>query len=88
MAYEPRQSYIEGVLARGDRRLGDVIEAAFRGGARFDAWDEQFKYDLWLACLEQADLDPNFYPAVSGRARRFSPWSIFDCGVTDDFLWS
>lgn len=86
--HEPRQSYIEGVLARGDRRLGDVIEAAFRGGARFDAWDEQFKYDLWLACLEQAGLDPNFYARRERKRQEVFPWSHIDCGVTEEFLWS
>ncbi|NCC77386.1 MAG: hypothetical protein EOM08_13235 [Clostridia bacterium] len=86
--HEPKQSYIEGVLARGDRRLGGVIEAAFRGGARFDAWDEQFKIDLWLDCLEQAGLDPNFYARRERTRQEIFPWSHIDCGVTEDFLWS
>jgi len=58
------------------------------GGARFDAWDEQFKYDLWLECLEQAGLDPNFYARRERTRQEVFPWSHIDCGVTEEFLWS
>ena len=86
--HDPKTSYLEGVLARGDRRLGPVILAAFHGGARFDAWDEQFKYDLWLDCFEKAGLDPNFYARRERTHGEVFPWSHIDCGVTEDFLWS
>jgi len=52
------RSGLEGAIARGDRRLGAVIEAAWRAGARMDAWDDQFSYDTWAAAFESAGLDP------------------------------
>lgn len=85
--HDPKTSYLEGILARGDRRLGPVILAAFHGGARFDAWDDQFKYDLWLDCLAQAGLDPNFYARRERQQNEVFPWSHIDCGVNDAFLW-
>jgi radical SAM family uncharacterized protein len=86
--HEPKTSYIEGVLARGDRRLGPVILAAWTDGARFDAWDEQFKYDLWIDCLNQAGLDPDFYARRTRSRSEVFPWDHIDCGMTTDFLWA
>jgi radical SAM family uncharacterized protein len=86
--HEPRQSVIEGVLARGDRRLGPVILGCWQKGARFDAWDEQFDYSRWLECLAQAGLDPAFYTRRERGRDEIFPWSHIDCGVTADFLFA
>ena len=51
--HDGQPSVVEGLLSRGDRRVGKVIEAAWRDGARFDGWSEYFSYDRWLACADQ-----------------------------------
>jgi radical SAM family uncharacterized protein len=86
--HDPKSSVFEGVLARGDRRLGPVILAAFKGGARFDAWDEQFKFDLWLECLAKAGLDPDFYARRERGRDEIFPWDHIDSAVSREFLWA
>jgi radical SAM superfamily enzyme YgiQ (UPF0313 family) len=84
--HEPEQSFLEGVLARGDRLLADAVEAAWRKGARFDGWSETFDLKLWLEAFEECGLDPADYI----RARRQDevlPWDHIDIGVTRAFLW-
>ena len=79
-------SFLEGVFARGDRRLAQVIEMAWRGGCRFDSWKEQFLYETWLACFEKCGIDPEFY---ANRRREYSetlPWDHLDYGVSKGFL--
>ena len=80
------RSVLEGVLARGDRRAGAVIEAAWRGGARMDAWNEHFSYDPWLAAFETVALDP---AEIAHRALDPGdrlPWSHIRCRHSDDYL--
>ncbi len=79
-------SCLEGVFARGDRRLSKVIEIAHKKGCKFDGWDEFFKYDKWLEAFDEAGLVPEFY---SQRKREFDevfPWDMMDIGVTKKFL--
>jgi len=79
-------SLLEGVFARGDRRLADVLETAWEAGARFDGWDDQFNPQLWRDCFAQCGIDPAFYL----RARKkdeMLPWEHLDYGVTKAFLW-
>ncbi|MBQ3053846.1 MAG: TIGR03960 family B12-binding radical SAM protein [Clostridia bacterium] len=79
-------SCLEGVFARGDRRLSKVIELACEKGCKFDGWDEFFKYDAWMEAFCEAGLEPEFY---SRRKREFSevlPWDMVDIGVTKAFL--
>lgn len=79
-------SFMEGVLARGDRRLAKVIELAWRKGCKFDSWDDQFKYDKWMEAFEEAGLDPKFY---ANRRRDFDeilPWDHLDYGISKKFL--
>ncbi|MDR1873667.1 MAG: TIGR03960 family B12-binding radical SAM protein, partial [Synergistaceae bacterium] len=84
--HEPEQSFLEGVLARGDRRLADVIERAWRRGARFDGWSETFDLSRWLAAFEECGLNPDDY--TRGRERgELLPWGHIDVGVTESFLW-
>jgi len=83
---EPNESLLEGALARGDRRLADVIERAWRLGCRFDAWGDQFRFDLWQQAFADCGLAPEFY---ANRARSYLeivPWAHIDYGVTDAFL--
>ena len=79
-------SQLEAILARGDRRLGPVILAAWRRGRTFDAWDECFDYAVWLDCLAAAGLDPAFYANRERPLTEIFPWSHLDCGVRTDYL--
>ncbi len=84
---DPATTWLEAVLSRGDRRLGQVILRAWRLGARFDAWAEAFRPDLWKQSFFEVGLDPAFY---SSRERSFTevlPWSHIDTGVHKAFLW-
>ena len=84
--HENRTSFLEGVFARGDRRLGAVIEAAYKKGCRFDGWDECFDLDAWLEAFDECKITPEFY---ANRTRPFSeitPWEHLDYRITKDFL--
>lgn len=79
-------SFLEAVLARGDRRLGAVIEGAWRRGCKLDSWSQYFSLPAWLEALEEAGLDPAFY---AHRRRSFDevlPWDHLDYGVTKSFF--
>lgn len=77
---------LEGVLARGSRRTGDVIERAYRMGAKFDSWKEYFDYELWLQALTDAGQSLEMY-LKARKEDEFFPWEIIDPGVTRSFLW-
>lgn len=84
--HETPTSLLEGVLARGDRRLNNVLLSAFKKGCKFDSWDDQFKFDAWLEAFEENGIDPYFY---TQRKREFSevlPWDHLDYGVSRKFL--
>ncbi len=80
------RSILEAVFARGDRRLGDVIEHAYKAGARFDGWDECFKSDLWQAAFEAVGIDPAWYAHRERRHDEVFPWSHFNGGAPNDYL--
>ncbi len=80
-------SRLEAALARGDRRLGPVILEAWRNGARFDAWPEQFDPQRWWAAFQAAGLDPDFYINRSRPFEEILPWDTIHCGVSKTFLW-
>lgn len=84
--HDPRTSHIEGVLARGDRRLGRALELACEKGFHFDAWEEYFDYDKWISVIKEAGLDPAFYANRRRSPDEVLPWDIIDCGVTKEFL--
>jgi len=84
--HKPQRSIIEAVMARGDRRLGPAIESAYKLGARMDAWDEVFNYDIWQKAFEQNGIDPAFY---AHRRRRFDeilPWDHLCSGPSRNYL--
>lgn len=83
--HDPKTAQIEGILARGDRRLSEVIENAYKNGAVFDGWTEFFKYDIWLAAFESAGLDPAEFTRERGVDEKL-PWDFIDIGVKKDFL--
>jgi radical SAM family uncharacterized protein/radical SAM-linked protein len=78
-------SELEGVLARGDRRLSQVILRAFRNGARFDTWDDQLKLDVWWEAMAHYGLDRQVYLGTFPVSARL-PWDHFDVGLEEGFL--
>ncbi len=74
------RSILEGIIARGDRRLAEAIETAWRLGARFDAWDEHFDYHKWLAAFEATGIDPAFYVHRQRSTEELLPWGHIDSG--------
>ncbi len=82
----PWTSFLEGVFARGDRRLGRVIETAWRKGCHFDSWDECLDRDKWNKSFEENGIDPFFYTARRRELDEVLPWDHMDYGVTKKFL--
>ena len=80
-------SFLEAVLARGDRRLGRVLERAFRKGAKLDAWSDFFDLNRWREAFAEEGLDPAFYACRERRRDEVLPWSMISCYVSDDYLW-
>ena len=78
---------IEGVLARGDRRLSAAIEAVYRKGAVFDAWTETFSYERWIEAFEETGTDYGDYIYRERPADELFPWDYLDCGVTKAYLY-
>jgi radical SAM family uncharacterized protein/radical SAM-linked protein len=83
--HDSRGSWIEGVLARGDRALADVVEGAYRRGARFDSWDEHLRLDAWTEAMHEASIDPARYLGTRPTSARL-PWDHIDVGLEDGFL--
>ena len=84
--HDAETSYLEAVLARGDRRVGKVIETAWKKGCNFDSWDEHFKFDTWMEAFEECGVDPEFYALRTRSYDEVMPWDIFDYGVTKKFI--
>ena len=84
--HEAHLSRMEAVLARGDRRLGKVIEEAVNHGVKLDGWDEYFDYQAWLDAFRAQGIDPNDYTTRGFGEDEVLPWSSIDVGVTDAFL--
>ena len=80
-------SYLEAVLARGDRRLGKVLAYAVEHGAKLDGWDEYFNFELWQQAFEACGIDPAFYAQRSYGKDEVLPWQTINVGVRQDFLW-
>ena len=82
----PDLSRLEAVMARGDRRLGPVIEQAVKNGARLDGWDEYFNYSNWFDAFQKCGIDTDFYTTRGFGEDEILPWDIIDVGVTKRFL--
>lgn len=79
-------SYLEGIFARGDRKLSELLLRAWEKGCKYDGWSEHFKYDLWIEAMEETNIDGEFY---AGRTREFDelfPWDFIDIGVSKKYL--
>jgi radical SAM superfamily enzyme YgiQ (UPF0313 family) len=86
--HDAKTSYLEAVLARGDRRLGAVLLEAFRRGFNLDAWSEHFDFDTWMDIFRSQGLDPDFYACRRREADEVFPWDHIDVGVSKEFLWA
>ncbi len=84
--HDAKTSYIEAVLARGDRKLCDVMEKVWREGATYDSWTEFFDFDRWMDAFEACGIDPDDYAARERDLHEPLPWDHVNCGVTNAFL--
>lgn len=84
--HDARTSFLEGVFARGDRRLCDVMERAWRKGCRFDSWDECFSFEKWIEAFEECGVDPYFYTSRKRNYDEVLPWDHMDYGISNKFF--
>jgi hypothetical protein len=89
--HDGRPGIIEGLLSRGDRRVGRVVEQAWRDGARFDGWSEHFDFDRWAAAAERAlagePVDLDWYTTRERSHSEVLPWDHLDAGLDREWLW-
>ena len=85
--HEMETSYIEAVLARGDRRLGKLLETVWRKGGRLDSWSEYFSFERWMEAFAETGIDPDFYALRERPKDESLPWSMIDIGVHPEYLW-
>ena len=83
----PELSRLEAVLARGDRRLGAVLEEAVKLGAKLDSWEEYFRLDAWEAAFQACGIDPEAYSRRQFEKEDILPWQTISVGVSRDFFW-
>ena len=84
--HEADVSVMEGVFARGDRRVGKVILDAYKKGCMYDAWGEYFHMDVWEECFRENGVSIDFYTTRERQDDEIFPWDFLDCGVTKEFL--
>ena len=84
--HEADVTVLEGVLARGDRKVAAVIEEAYRQGALYDAWSESFHNEIWMNAFETCGVDIDFYTTRARSLDEIFPWDFIDAGVSKEFL--
>ncbi len=84
--HEAELTVLEGVLARGDRRVGAVIEEAYRQGALFDSWSEYFQNEIWMNAFADCGVSLDFYTTRERKLDEIFPWDFIDAGVSKEFL--
>lgn len=89
--HDGKPGIVEGLLSRGDRRVGSVIRAVYESGGRFDGWREHFSYDLWMNCadktLPEFGVDVDWYTTRERTYEEVLPWDHLDSGLDKDWLW-
>ncbi|GLX94815.1 MULTISPECIES: TIGR03960 family B12-binding radical SAM protein [Herbidospora] len=89
--HDGKPSIVEGLLSRGDRRVGKIIRAVWEDGGRFDGWSEHFSYDRWMACAAQAldgePVDVDWYTIREREEHEVLPWDHLDAGLDREWLW-
>jgi hypothetical protein len=84
--HDAKTTILEGILARGDRKIAQAIYDAYMDGCLYDSWTEYFYYDKWLAAFEKNGIDIDFYTLRERSLDEVFPWDFIDCGVTKTFL--
>ncbi|OGL41740.1 MAG: hypothetical protein A2043_06220 [Candidatus Schekmanbacteria bacterium GWA2_38_9] len=84
--HNPQLSFLEATIARGDRRVGDIIERAFNKGCRFDGWSEQFDFNKWMEAFSEGGINPAFYSTRKREIDEIFPWEHIHTGVSRKFL--
>jgi radical SAM superfamily enzyme YgiQ (UPF0313 family) len=85
--HDGKPGVIEGLLSRGDRRVGAVIEEVVAQGGRFDGWSEHFSYDRWIAAAEAVGIDVDWYTTRERDVAEVLPWDHLDSGLDKEWLW-
>ncbi|QYC43968.1 Radical SAM superfamily protein [Nonomuraea coxensis DSM 45129] len=85
--HDGKPSIVEGLLSRGDRRIGAVIRAVWEDGGRFDGWSEHFSYERWMAAAEKAGIDVDWYTTREREENEVLPWDHLDAGLDREWLW-
>lgn len=89
--HDGQPGIVEGLLSRGDRRVGDVIEAVWRAGGRFDGWSEHFSYERWMTCaaavFEASPVSVDWYTTRQRDENEVLPWDHLDSGLDKEWLW-
>ncbi len=89
--HDGKPGIVEGLLSRGDRRVGKVIQAVYDDGGRFDGWSEHFSFDRWMRCAETAladdPVDVDWYTTREREYAEVLPWDHLDSGLDNDWLW-
>ncbi|MEU7859997.1 TIGR03960 family B12-binding radical SAM protein [Nonomuraea sp. NPDC049141] len=85
--HDGKPSIVEGLLSRGDRRVGAVIRAVWEDGGRFDGWSEHFSYQRWMAAAEKAGIDVDWYTVREREENEVLPWDHLDAGLDREWLW-
>ncbi|MCF6465368.1 TIGR03960 family B12-binding radical SAM protein [Clostridium sp. Cult2] len=84
--HDPKLSYLEAVLARGDRRLSKALIRAWEKGCKFDGWSEKFDYDRWMEAFNETGIDGDFYALRERQLKEILPWDFIEPGVTKEYL--
>lgn len=84
--HDNKTSFLEAVIARGDRRIAQVIYEAYKNGCKFDSWGEHFKYDEWMKAFEKVGIDPSQFANKETDIHAPLPWDHLSCGVSKRFL--
>jgi len=89
--HDGKPGIVEGLLSRGDRRVGKVVEAVWRDGGRFDGWSEHFSYERWMRCAAEVfdggPVDVAWYTTREREQSEVLPWDHLDSGLDKDWLW-
>ncbi len=86
--HDGKPGIVEGLLSRGDRRVGDVLEQVWRDGGIFDGWSEHFSFDRWMAAAQKAGVEVAWYTTREREESEVLPWDHLDSGLDKEWLWS
>ena len=84
--HDAEVTLLEGLMARGDRKIADVIVSAYKNGAMYDSWSDRFSMEYWNKAYEETGIDPDFYTLREREIDEVFPWDFIDCGITKSFL--